>query len=153
VNLNRLDTEFKEKVKDALTSDTVSNNIRSIYFGLLTLAGDRDNTPLTTIHVAGSKSTPGEDEEWACDVDYKSRLYINLGDFALIDSSLGSELDDKGIIEVVIFNGLINLLLMNSIDLVKSLTFHRSSLTDIQSLWLGTGFDSGDCYVLGELRA
>jgi hypothetical protein len=153
IDLDRLDIEFKEKVRHALTTDTVSHAIRSIYFGLLTFAGDSDDTSLTTIHVAGSKSTPGEDEEWACDVDYKNRSYINLTDFALIDSNLKGELEDKGIIEVVVFNGLLNLLLINSVDLIKGLTFHGYSLTDRQSLWLGTGFDSGDCYVIGEVTA
>jgi hypothetical protein len=153
IDLDRLDIEFKEKVKDALTTDKVSNDIRSIYFGLLTIAGDTDDTSLTTVHVAGSKSTPEKDLEWACDIAYKSSCYINLKDFALIDSSLGGELEDKGIIEVVVFNGLLNLLLINSLDLVKGLAFHGSSRTDRQSLWLGTGFDSGDCYVLGEVSA
>ncbi len=153
IDLDRLDMEFKEKTKHALNTDAVSNDIRSIYFGLLTFAGDSDDTSLTTVHVAGSKSTPQEDEEWACDVDYKSRSYINLTDFALIDSSLGGELEDKGISEVLVFNGLLNLLLINSLDFLKHLTFHGSSLTDRQSLWFGTGFDSGDCYVLGEVRA
>jgi len=152
IELGRLDIEFKEKVKEALTANTVSNDIRSIYFGLLTFAGDDDDTSLTTIHIAGSKSTPEEDEEWACDVDYKSRSYINLTDFALIDSSLGGELEDKGIIEVVVFNGLLNLLLLNSLDLIRDLT-HESSLTGRQTIWLGTGFDSGDCYVVGEVSA
>jgi len=152
IELGRLDIEFKEKVKEALTTNTVSNDIRSIYFGLLTFAGDDDDTSLTTIHIAGSKSTPEEDEEWACDVDYKSRSYINLTDFALIDSSLGGELEDKGIIEVVVFNGLLNLLLLNSLDLIRDLT-HESSLTGRQTIWLGTGFDSGDCYVVGEVSA
>lgn len=153
IDLGRLDMEFREKVKHALTTDTVSNDIESLYFGLLTLAGDSDSTSLTTIHIAGSKSTPEVDQEWACDVDYKNRSYINLTDFALIDSSLGGELDDKGIIEVVVFNGLLNLLLINSLDLIKGLTFQGISQADRQSLWLGAGFDSGDCYVLCEVRA
>jgi hypothetical protein len=151
IDLDRLDNEFKQKVRHALTKDTVSNDIRSLYFGLLTFAGDSDDISLTTIHIAGSKSTPEEDLEWACDIDYKSNLYINLTDFALIDSSLGDEFDDKGIIEVVVFNGLLNLLLINSIDLVKRQIFNETSLPDRQSLWLGTGFDSGDCYVLGKV--
>ena len=146
----RLDGEFKDKVKHALSSDKVSSDIRSIYFGLLTFAGDSDDTSLTTVHVAGSKSTPEEDVEWACDIDYKHQDYINLVDFVLIDSSLAGELDDKGIIEVVIFNGLLNLLVINSIDVIKALTFNGS---ERQSLWLGTGFDSGDCFVLAEVRA
>src|SRR5687768_3406229 len=150
IDLDRLNVEFREKTRQALSATGVSNEIKSIYFGLLTFAGDSDDTSLTTIHIAGSKSTPEEDEEWACDVDYKSRDYINLVDFELIDSSLAGEVDDKGIIEVVIFNGLLNLLLINSLDFIKALTFNRPGR---QSLWLGTGFDSGSCYIIAEIRA
>jgi hypothetical protein len=152
IDLDRLDIEFKEKVKHALTTDKVPNDIKSIYFGLLTFAGDTDDTSLTTVHVAGSKSTPEEDEEWACDVDYESQSYINFTDFAIIDSRLSGELVDKGLIEVTVFNGLLNLLLINLVHLVKDL-IRGASLTDRRSIWVGTGFDSGDCYVLGEFGA
>jgi len=151
IDVDRLDMEFRQKVSNTLTTNKVPNDISSIYFGLMTLDGDIDDTSLTTIHLTGSLSTPEEDLEWACDVDYAGQDYINLTDFALIDSNLG-ELEDKGLIEVLIFNGLLNLLLINSVDLVKDLTY-RSSLAARQSIWIGTGFDSGDCYVIGEARA
>jgi len=150
IDIDRLDAEFKDEVRQALTSNKVSNDIKSIYFGLVTFAGDIKGSSLTTIHVGGSRSTPKEDDEWACDIHYKNRNYINLVDFELLDSSLTSVSDNKGMIEVVIFNGLLNLLLINSVDVIKTLTFNGSNR---KSLWLGAGFDSGDCCLLGELSA
>lgn len=150
IDIDRLDAEFKDKVRRVLTSNKVSNDIKSIYFGLVTFVGDIKGSSLTTIHVAGSRSTPEEDDEWACDIHYKNRTYINLVDFELLDSSLTGVSDDKGIIEVVIFNGLLNLLLINSVDVIKALTFNGSNR---KSLWIGAGFDSGDCCLLGKLSA
>lgn len=153
IDIKRLDKEFQEKVKSVLSKKQVPNKIKSIYFGLVTLVDDND-TPLTSIHITGSKSSPEEDLDWACDVDYKGNSYIHLKDFSIIDSNLSGSLDNKGIVEVIIFNGLLNLMLINSQNLIKSLTFNVKGLFSKprQTLWFGGGFDSGDCHVLGQIK-
>lgn len=151
IDIKRLTNEFQENIKNIISKNKVPSNIKSIYFGLVTLSDNE--TQLTSIHITGSKFSPHEDPEWASSVDYQGGSYINLKDFSIIDSNLPDELDNKAAIEVVIFNGLLNLMIINSKDNIKSLTFKTGLFTKSrQTLWLGAGFDSGDCYSLGQIE-
>ena len=153
IDLNRLDNEFKQRVKTILSTKRISDKIQSLYFGLVTLAG-HDSNPETSIYLTGSKTSPEDDPDWAGDVDYQGGEYIYPTDFAIIDPSLSDDMDVKGLVEVIIFNGLLILLIINSLDLIKELTFHKTGLfsKSRKSLWLGSGFDSGDCYLIGSLN-
>ncbi len=74
--------------------------------------------------------------------DTNSVHYFQITDFDLLHKSYPIL---NGNQEVLIYNGIINLLIMNSLQL------HASSLLPYKRcLYVGSGFDSGDTYLLGQ---
>ncbi len=154
--------DFQDWLIEILEKEPIPNNIKSIYFGIATMSfPEVDNgKEKTTVYIAGSKMTPTEDADWVCDTAYfPNRRYLLLDDFEKIDK-LKSEKKLSGDYEVLVFNGLLNLLVLNSVNNLKYefLTYQDKKLGIFKiekrrvSLHFGAGFDSGDVYLFKELK-
>lgn len=149
VEERRLQAEFNDWLKEIL-SNQLPKKVKSIYFGLFSMVNpENEDEEMTTIYFCGSTSTPQDDDDWACwteDSYLPDNKYLILTDFMIIDQYfiLNSHIEDD--LNVLVFHGLLNLLILNSLDII------RNSLTGTQkSLYLGTGFDGGDIVIIGKL--
>ena len=162
IDTNGILKEFKDWLIEVIEKEPIPKEIKSIYFGLSELSfPDIDNgQSKTTIYIAGSKLSPDEDSDWNCDTEYlPKRRYLLLDDFEKIDN-LKSESEISGDYEVLVFNGLLNLLVANAIKDLKTqfLTYKIKkfglfeSIKEREKLYFGVGFDSGDTYLIGQLK-
>ena len=162
IDVDGLKKEFDDWLAEVTEKEPIPKNIKSIYFGLATMSfPEIDNgQEKTTAYIAGSKLTPTQDEDWACDTEYfPNRRYVLLADFDKIDGAIKSN-KLSGEYEVLVLNGLLNLLVLNSLNDFKDrfLTYQDRKLgifrTDKrrESLHFGAGFDLGDFYLLGTLK-
>ncbi|PHQ28146.1 hypothetical protein [Leeuwenhoekiella nanhaiensis] len=163
IDIDKLKKEFDKWLADVITKEPIPKNIKSLYFGLATLAFPEidDGKEQTTVYLAGSRLTPKQGEDWACDTAYfPNRRYLLPTEFEKIDNVIKSNDNLGGDYEVFVFNGLLNLLvldaltdfkdsLMNYQD--KKLGFFKTSKKR-DSMHFGAGFDSGELYLLGELK-
>jgi hypothetical protein len=104
---------------------------------------------ITTIHFCGSTSTPIDDIDWSCQTDESflpENRYLVLTDFVTLDNNINKRDDIEGEQDVLIFNGLLNLLIINCDNRIRSL-FLKSE----HNLFIGAGYDEGDTFVLGKL--
>ncbi len=163
IDTDRLKKEFNYWLIEVIKKEPIPKNIKSIYFGLASMSfPEIDNgKEKTTAYIAGSKLTPSEDADWACDTEYfPNRRYVLLAEFDKIDVMIKSNEKLSGDYEVLVLNGLLNLLVLNSISDLKGrlLTYQDKKLGLFKtekrrdSLHFGAGFDSGDVYLLGELK-
>ena len=149
VEERRLQAEFNEWLKEIL-SNQLAQKVKSIYFGLFSMVNpENEDEEMTTIYFCGSASTPQDDDDWACwteDSYLPDNKYLLLTDFMIIDQYFKLNSHIEGDLNVLVFHGLLNLLILNSLDKI------RNSLTGTQkSLYLGTGFDGGDIVIMGKL--
>lgn len=149
VEERRLQAEFNEWLKEIL-SNQLPQKVKSIYFGLFSMVNpENEDEEMTTIYFCGSTSTPQDDDDWACwteDSYLPDNKYLLLTDFMIIDQYFKLNSHIEGDLNVLVFHGLLNLLILNSLDKI------RNSLTGTQkSLYLGTGFDGGDIVIMGKL--
>ena len=149
VEERRLQAEFNEWLKEIL-SNQLPQKVKSIYFGLFSMVNpENEDEEMTTIYFCGSASTPQDDDDWACwteDSYLPDNKYLLLTDFMIIDQYFKLNSHIEGDLNVLVFHGLLNLLILNSLDKI------RNSLTGTQkSLYLGTGFDGGDIVIMGKL--
>ncbi len=151
VDEGRMQEEFKDWLSEVFAKQDIPKKIKSIYFGLFTMADPEFNSgqETTTIHVCGSTSTPDEDGDWACEAEWMpDNRYIVLTDFMTLDNNVKSKVESDGALEILIFNGLLNLLVINSVDTMRKLL-----LENRKKLILGAGYDEGEPYIIGNLTA
>lgn len=162
INTNQILKEFKDWLIEVIEKEPIPKEIKSIYFGLseLSFPDIDDGQSKTTIYIAGSKSTPDEASDWNFDTEYlPKRRYLLLDDFEKIDN-LKSESEISGDYEVLVFNGLLNLLVANTIKDLESqfLTYKIkkfglfNSIKKREQLYFSAGFDSGDTYLIRHLK-
>ncbi|PHR97389.1 MAG: hypothetical protein COA80_07825 [Leeuwenhoekiella sp.] len=163
IDIDKLKKEFDEWLVDVITKEPIPKNIKSLYFGLATLAFPDidDGKEQTTVYLSGSRLTPKQDEDWACDTAYfPNRRYLLPTEFEKIDHVIKSNDNLGGDYEVFVFNGLLNLLVLDALTdfkdslmtyLDKKLGFFKTTKKR-DSMHFGAGFDSGELYVLGELK-
>ena len=163
INIQELEKEFNEWLSDLISQEPIPKDIKSIYFGLANLSFPEidDGNENTTVYISGSVYSPEKDEDWACDTTYfPQRRYLILDDFDKIYEQVKSNKELDGDYEVLVFNGLLNLLILNNIKQYKEqlltsknrkLGFKKKEMKRA-SLYLGAGFDSGDVYILGKLE-
>jgi hypothetical protein len=149
VEEGRLQAEFNDWLNEILTNQ-IPKKVKSLYFGLFSMVDpDNEDDEITTIYFCCSTSTPQDDEDWACWTDdsyLPDNKYLVLTDFMILDQNIKQSPDIEGDIDVLIFHGLLNLLILNSVEQIKN------SLTAThKSLYLGSGFDGGDILIMGRL--
>ena len=149
IDTNRMQEEFDQWLNEVINHRRIPKHIKAIYFGIFSMVDPEDeDRAITTIYFSGSPESPFEDEDWACWVDSSylpENRYFMLTDFTILDENIKSlELSSEA--EVVVFNSLFNLLILNSLE-----KFQDSFLLNHKSLFIGAGFDEGDKYVLGKL--
>lgn len=149
VDENRLQAEFSEWINE-IFSKRIPNNVKSLYFGLFSMVDpDDDSEEITTVYFCGPALTPQEDDDWACwdnNTFLPENKYIVLTDFVVIDQNIKQNSDNSGDINVLIFHGLLNLLIINSVAQIRN-----SLIATHKSLYIGSGFDGGDILVIGKL--
>jgi len=71
IDFEGLMNEFNEWFSDVLESEPIPQNINSIYFGIVSLTMEEDgiSEQNTAVYISGSKSTPIQDTDWACDTE------------------------------------------------------------------------------------
>ena len=142
INLSNLKSEFFQYLENAFKWNPIPNNIKSIYFGLFTM--DDNGKKVTTLYLSGSITTPFKDTlDWNVDPAYFPKYYFVPNDFITINETYPKLSGDQ---EVLVFNGIVNLLIINTIR-----EFEKYLLKKQNVIFLGAGFDSGDTYVLGQL--
>jgi len=141
-NFSRLKSEFFQFVEKTLGENPIPNNIRSICIGLFTMSDNGKEG--TTLYLCGSITTPFEETlDWNVDPAYFPKYYFVPNDFEAINKSYPDMSGDQ---EVLVFNGIVNLLIINTIK-----EFEKYLLKKQNTIYLGAGFDSGDTYILGQL--
>lgn len=162
INLEETQKEFEEWLKEVIQKEPIPSNISSLFFGLSLLSfPEIDNgKEKNTIYLAGSKFTPAQDEDWACDTEYfPDRRYLLLEAFEAIEREIKTLDEEQSEMEVLLLNGLLNLLIINSIpnckEAIMSFTktkfgLFKSNKTR-ESMEIGSGFDSGDIFVVSSL--
>ncbi|WP_298514850.1 hypothetical protein [uncultured Kordia sp.] len=162
ININGLLEKFKGWLVEVLEKEPIPIGIKSIYFGLSEVSfPDVDNgQSKTAVYIAGSSLLPSEDVDWACDPEYlPNRRYLLLDDFEKIDA-IKIQNGLTGNYEVLVFNGILNLLVSQAMKELKSqfLTYKSKKfgllnvIKEREKLNFGAGFDSGDTYLIGELK-
>lgn len=163
IDINQLKFEFDEWLEEVLTKEPTSKNVKSLYFGIsnLSFPDIDDGEYKTTVSISGSRFS-AEAEDWACDETYlPARRYVILEEFGKIDSLIKSDntLFDSTF-EVLVFNGVLNLLLMNFADEHTSLLLKYSykkfgvfpAEKERLRIDIGAGFDSGEAYMIGAYQ-
>ena len=148
LNINDLKNEFLEWVAVPLKTEKPESSIQSIYFGLF-ISSDKelvdDLDEMKIIYLAGSSISPIVDpDDWAVEPDYlpKTRYFVpNV--FKAIELEL-NKYKNTADVEQIIYNGLINLVIINSKQELKN-------LLDDESRYIGSGFDEGPVYFLGKM--
>ncbi|WP_321308883.1 hypothetical protein [Marinifilum fragile] len=141
--------EFLSWVKEPLLKSKPDDNIVGLYFGLFTSSDpqlSKNGKELTVLYIAGSEISPKEDPtDWAVDPTYfPLERYCVLSSFSIIDSEL-KKYTNTSDLEQVLFNGITNLILLNSME-------ELGKLSNNEEIYIGSGFDSGDCYNLGKTK-
>lgn len=139
--------EFIHWLKIPLLKSPPDNEIKAFYFGLFTssdpeLSGTGEE--IKVLYLAGSITTPEEDSmDWAVDPDYfPPERYCVLTSFIQIEREL-SRYKNTSELEQILFNGITNLILVNSMDEIKKYS-NRSGV------YVGSGFDSGPNFLIGK---
>ena len=140
--LEKLINEFNSFTKKVLKENHIPNDIKGLYFGIFTSIDN--NKEYITIYLSGSKTSPMEDsEDWNVEPIYFPKMYMIPSYFEKIKSS-NTELN--GELEVLIYNGILNLIILENIE-----TYKENIIKSSNEIYIGCGFDSGDTYILGKL--
>jgi|GEM_PF-2004266 len=163
INIDELKKEFNNWLSEVIKKESLPKNIKSVYFGITTMKFPKiDNgKEKTTVYISGSQLSPEQDVDWACDTEYfPCNRYILLTEFNKIDIIIKNNKNLDANYKVLLFNGLLNLLVINSLNDFKDrlLTYHDKKFGLFKttkkrdSLSIGTGFDSGDLYLLNKIK-
>ena len=162
IDLEALENEFISWLKELLEHEPLPTEIKSIYFGInhLSFPEIDSGKEQTTIYMAGSPFQPHKNPDWAAACTfYPDRRYLILEAF----NQLGNKIREGKLspdYEVLSLNGMLNLLLMNSLGNFRETLLEYetkswglfSKRKERKSLYVGAGFDAGDVYVLMELK-
>ena len=150
LNLGLLKTEFNHWLITNFKDEPLPSEIQSLYFGLVTTIEGNTSVERTTIHLNGSRSTPIEDEDWACDFDLQVRnRYLHLTEFQKIDKMLKNVENTSSLYEIGLFVGILNLLIFQAMKEFKNDLFKSKQ----ENIYFGSGYDSGDLFNIGKLSS
>jgi hypothetical protein len=147
VNFHNLRHEFLDWVRVPLQHSPPDDNIRSLYFGMFESTDPQlvdDGKSVMVFYVAGSDRTPAEDvHDWAVNPRYlPDARYIIFDDYIFLYNEL-KRYDNHDQVEQIIINGISNLIISNSLLELKH-------LTGKERLSVGSGFDEGPAFMVGE---
>ena len=143
LEIENLTSEFNEFIKTVFNKNKLPKNIKAFNFGLFTSI--ENNKEHITLYLSGSEITPKENfEDWNVEPLYFPKYYF-INDY--FDNIKSSNPKMSGELEVLVFNGIMNLLIMENIDFLK-----EEIVNSEDKFYIGCGFDSGDCYILGILN-
>lgn len=153
IDTERIKEEFNKWIVSVFSSEKLPQNIKSLHFGLFTIADPAYNNGEDTIaaYLMGSTLTPEEDD-WNCwddDSFLPENKYIILTDFIILDK-LQKKIESENDLETLLFNGILNLVIINQLGSHVDLIFH-DTLRKKGSFFIGSGFDGGDTFILGKL--
>lgn len=142
--------EFLDWVKEALLESPPPKNIVALYFGLFTSSDPQfaaKDENLIVLYVIGSTISPEQSPiDWAVDSKYfPPNRYCVLSAYSIINQELSKYHNTSGL-EQILFNGITNLILINSMDIL-------SSKIKNNSYDIGSGFDSGPCFIIGKTKS
>jgi hypothetical protein len=149
IDFEELRLKFIDWVKVPLTNSPPEEEIIAFYFGLFNSSDPQlsdDGELVTVLYLSGSITSPEHDSyDWAVDPKYfPPERYCILSAYSAIDKEL-RKYKNTSDIEQILFNGITNLILTNSLNELKEMTgkneFH-----------VGSGYDSGDCYIIGKVE-
>lgn len=161
IDIEVASNKFANWLNELLKKEPIPKNIKSIYFGLAKLSFPelKNSSDKTTIYISGSHLSPAEDEDWACEMDYSPNgRYFILDDFEKIDAIIENNSNLSGDFEVLVFNGILNLIIRDVINSCNHLMKYKekrfgliNSTKKRNELNYASGYDSGDIYILGKL--
>ncbi|MEM8886762.1 MAG: hypothetical protein AAGD28_02170 [Bacteroidota bacterium] len=162
VDQEALENEFNSWLKELLEHEPLPAEIKSLYFGInhLSFPEIESGKMQTTIYLAGSPFLPHNNPDWAAASSfYPDRRYLILEAFANLGDRIRHEKLSPDY-EVLCLNGMLNLLLMNLLESFKDTLLEYevkswglfSKRKERESLFVGAGSDSGDIYLLMELK-
>jgi len=157
-----MENEFTSWLKELLEHEPLPAEIKSLYFGInhLSFPEIESGKVQTTIYLAGSPFLPQNNPDWAAASSfYPDRRYLILEAFAELGNKIRQEKLSPNY-EVLCLNGMLNLLLMNVIENYQEALLEYEVKSwglfgkrkERKSLFVGAGFDSGDVYLLMELK-
>jgi hypothetical protein len=150
VDLYALRTELLEKIEDPLSDSPPEDNIRAFFFGLFISDDARfseSRLPVTILYMTGSKRSPEVDVNgWTDSPAYfpEEQYYIIPETFIAINRVL-DHYSNTTQIEEIIFSGITNLILGNSLPEIKKYTGR-------EDFYVGAGFDEATIFVLGKVK-
>ena len=146
IDFHKIQSDFIDWIKIPLSKTPPNTNIISYYFGLFKSSDPKiseNESEITVIYITGSEISPKDDEDWALEADYSpSERYCVLPSYSKIDNEL-SKYKNNSDIEQILFNGITNLILVNTLETLKS-------LIGKENINIGSGFDSGDCFMIEQ---
>ena len=145
-----IQNEFIDWITEALSESLPPKNIVALYFGLFASSDPQLAAPdenLMVLYVTGSTISPEQSPiDWAVDSEYlPPKRYYVLSTNSIINQELTKYHNTSGL-EQILFNGITNLILINSMDIL-------SSKIKNNSYYIGSGFDSGPCFIIGKTKS
>jgi len=138
INLNETKKEFLIYIREVVKKHPINSKIKSLNIGIF----ETDTNFLC--YLSGSKITHKENpDNWAVDPKYFPKVYCDLKDFKLIYKELKKYKGNISDIEQIFINGFMNLIISNSIEEIEKLTGSKK-------MNIGSGFDSGDIFIIKE---
>lgn len=137
IKLNAIKEEFNNYLADVISTNPISKDIESLNFGIF-----ESKNKNYLCYVSGSTSSHQNDTDWAVDPIYFPKQYLEIDEFNIIFSELKKYKGNISDIEQLLINGFMNLVIANS-------TSEIDDITD-KKLNLGSGFDSGDIFIVRE---
>lgn len=142
LELEKLNEEFNDFIVQTIIKNEIPPNLKAINIGLFTSI--EKNKESITLYLSGSDISLIDDSfDWNVEPIYFPKFYFTPTYFEMIKNT-NTNIDAN--LEILLFNGILNLLIINNVDLLKS-----NFLKNNNELYLGSGFDSGDTYILGLL--
>ena len=138
IDLNNIKSEFNNYLFNTISEKPIGNNIKSLNFGLF-----ESDSDTILCYVSGCTLNPKEDVDWAVNPEYFPEKYLEISEFKVIYNELKKYKGNISDIEQLIVSGFMNLVIASSLKDIDS-------ITNNEKLNLGSGYDSGDIFIIRE---
>lgn len=138
IDMKSVQSQFVEYVTEVIQIQPIGNQIKSLNFGLFESSS---NTFL--LYISGSNRIPQESTDWAVNPEYHPEAYLEIEEYKIIYDELKKYKGNIVDIEQLLINGITNLAIANSLNEIDQLTNSRE-------LVIGSGYDSGDIFLVRD---